>query len=397
MEKRILFASHYVDGLKRAWGYWGFQVYESEKNLEDSNKEQTVDYILDYKSRYDISVCFSINFYPDLAEACHELEIDYINWSWDCPQASLWHKAARYDGNYIFVFDYKQYERLSGRGLNAYYLPLSSDIDTFEQYIRKDGGASRTKWQTDVSFIGNFYNDAKHRLYDEIIYLPPYLRGYLEALMTAQRKMWGVDLISQSISEQVMDLLKRYVKWDLGGRYEEGVFEVLMENMIGQKITQTERMEACGYLARKFDFRLYTGSDTSFDPFISNYGYADYLTQMPLIFHYSRINIHIQSRSIPSGISLRILDVLACEGFLLTNYQPEIGEYFTDGEELVVYYDFEDMYDKIRYYLSHEEERKEIAHAGYLKVKEEFNYIKGVEKILQVWGDQRYGKSYHRI
>lgn len=385
MEKSILFASCCVDGLKDAWECYGFHTYESEEDLTDLSEEQAVEYILREKNKSNVSACFSINFYPNLAEACHSLEMDYIVWGWDCPQAALWHKSSRYNGNYIFVFDHKQYQRLVGRGLKVYYLPLSSDTDFFDQCIQKDGGASKGKWEADVAFVGNLYNDRDHSLYDEIAYLPPYLRGYLEALMTAQRKMWGVDLISESISEYAMGLLKKYIKWDLGDRYEEGVYEVLTENVIGQKIAQLERKEACSYLARNFNFRLYTGSDTSFDPFISNYGYADYLTQMPLVFHYSKINIHIQLRSIPSGMSLRILDVLACEGFLLTNYQPEIEEYFTDGEELAVYYDFEDMYEKIRYYLAHEEERKRIAHAGYLKVKEEFSYIKGVEKILQAW------------
>lgn len=386
MEKRVLLASHYVDGLRTAWEYWGFRVYESEKDLRSLDKEQTAASILEWKNKYNISVCFSINFYPNLAEGCHEMGIQYINLGQDCPQPALLHKSARYSSNYTFVFDYKEYKRLLGRGLNVYYLPLFTDCDSFDQCIWKDAGGSRDKWETDVAFVGNLYNDRDHGLYDEIAYLPPYLRGYLEALMTAQRKMWGVDLISESISEYAMALLIKYVKWDLGDRYEEGVYEVLTENMIGQKIAQLERKEACSYLAQNFNFRLYTGSDTSFDPLISNYGYVGYVTQMPLVFHYSKINIHIQSRSIPSGMSLRILDVLACEGFLLTNYQPEIGEYFTDGEELVIYYDFEDMYEKIRYYLVHEEERKRIAHAGYLKVKEEFNYMKGIGKILQIWG-----------
>ena len=162
-------------------------------------------------------------------------------------------------------------------------------------------------------------------------------------------------------------------------------YMVLVENMIGQKMAQMERKEVCTYLADHYDFRLYTRSDTSFNPNINNCGSVDYMTKMPLVFRYSKINIHIQSRSIPSGMSLRILDVLACEGFLLTNYQPEIDEYFTDGEELVIYYDFQDMYEKIEYYLEHEEERKRIAHAGYQKVKEEFSYVSGVKKILNIW------------
>ena len=104
---------------------------------------------------------------------------------------------------------------------------------------------------------------------------------------------------------------------------------------------------------------------------------------MPLVFHYSKININITLRSITSGIPLLVMDILACEGFLLTNYQSEIAEYFEDGRELVIYENFEDMYEKIAYYLQHEDERKQIAHAGYEKVKEQFNYTRGIDKIVQ--------------
>ncbi len=386
MDDRILFASNYVDGLREAWEHWGYRVYEAKNDLEGLSLDELLVQIKNWKDETGISACFSINFHPNLAEACHEQKIDYINWGWDCPQAALWHKAAKYNTNYTFVFDYKQYTRLLGRGLdNVYYLTISPDIDTFDRCISQDAGSSEERWSADVAFVGNLYNDADHRLYDEIVYLPPYLKGYLEALMTVQSKMWGIDLISEAISEHVMGLMKQYVGWDLNNKYDDGVYEVLVENMIGQKMAQMERKEVCTYLADHYDFRLYTRSDTSFNPNINNCGSVDYMTKMPLVFRYSKINIHIQSRSIPSGMSLRILDVLACEGFLLTNYQPEIEEYFTDGEELVIYYDFQDMYEKIEYYLEHEEERKRIAHAGYQKVKEEFSYVSGVKKILNIW------------
>ena len=149
----------------------------------------------------------------------------------------------------------------------------------------------------------------------------------------------------------------------------------------------------CSYLAKNFNFSLYSDCNTSFDPAIINKGHADYVSEMPLIFHYSKINIHVTIRSIPSGIALRVMDVLASEGFLLTNYQPEIAEYFEDGKELVMYSDFRDMYDKIAYYLEHEEERKAIAHAGYLKVRECFSYRNQLETMMGVVSQDENGSD----
>ena len=69
-----------------------------------------------------------------------------------------------------------------------------------------------------------------------------------------------------------------------------------------------------------------------------------------------------------SGLAQRIWDVLGCRGFLLTNYQPELEDYFEIGKDLEVYRSTDEMIEKIEYYLSHEEERCKIADNGYQKV-----------------------------
>ena len=74
---------------------------------------------------------------------------------------------------------------------------------------------------------------------------------------------------------------------------------------------------------------------------------------------------------------------LAAGGFLITNYQAEIAEYFEDGVDLVMAYTPEDMIQKTAYYLQHEDERKEIALNGQKKVFESFAYTKLLQDILK--------------
>ena len=81
---------------------------------------------------------------------------------------------------------------------------------------------------------------------------------------------------------------------------------------------------------------------------------------------------------------MRVMDILACGGFCLTNYQTEIAEYFEDGRDLVIYSDFQDMYKKIDYYLKNESERIRIAKNGNKKIKELFDINEGIGKILQM-------------
>jgi spore maturation protein CgeB len=84
--------------------------------------------------------------------------------------------------------------------------------------------------------------------------------------------------------------------------------------------------------------------------------------------------LNITSKTIQTGIPLRVFDVLGCGGFLITNYQAELCEYFEPGVDLVVYEDLADLEQKIDYYLAHEEERQQIAVNGYKRVCENYTY-----------------------
>ena len=93
--------------------------------------------------------------------------------------------------------------------------------------------------------------------------------------------------------------------------------------------------------------------------------WLNYIDEMPKVFHLSKINPNITSRSIESGIPQRVWDILAVGGFCRINYQPELEE-------------------KIQYYLEHEEERIRIAINGYQKVRKKHSLQTRLEEILRI-------------
>ena len=159
--------------------------------------------------------------------------------------------------------------------------------------------------------------------------------------------------------------------------------EIALQSVLARKITVEERKLMARTLARKFNFKLYTISNTEKFPEINNCGPVDFAKQAPLVYNGSKINIYITPRAIRSGVPLRVLEIMACQGFVLVNYQEDLAKEFEDGKELVMYRSLEEMTDKIQYYLAHEEERKQIAHAGYEKVLREYNYAEKLRKILE--------------
>ena len=129
---------------------------------------------------------------------------------------------------------------------------------------------------------------------------------------------------------------------------------------------------------------LYTRSDTSTLNGVDCRDGVNTLTEMPKVFHASRINLNITMRPIETGLSLRIWDVLGCGGFLLTNYQAEIPEYFEIGRDLETYESMEELEQKIQYYLTHEEERIEIAINGYEKVAAYHTWEQRITEMIRI-------------
>ena len=137
-------------------------------------------------------------------------------------------------------------------------------------------------------------------------------------------------------------------------------------------------------LSDEFNVDIYTGSDTSSMPNIHNRGLANSLEEMPLIFNRSKINLNITAKSIRSGLSLRIFDVLAAGGFLITNYQADIPDFFEIGKDLVVYDSLENLKELCAYYLSHEDERAMIARHGNETVKRLHTYDRRLMQMLDL-------------
>ena len=67
---------------------------------------------------------------------------------------------------------------------------------------------------------------------------------------------------------------------------------------------------------------------------------------------------------------------------MLSNYQPELAEYFVPEEDFAYFESEEDLVEKIDYYLSHEKERMKIAKNGWEKINRKFSYENILTEII---------------
>lgn len=79
----------------------------------------------------------------------------------------------------------------------------------------------------------------------------------------------------------------------------------------------------------------------------------------------------------------RTFEVPACGGFLMSADADNLRDYYIDGKEIVIFNNKDDLGEKCKYYLEHEEERKKIAQAGYERTVKEHTYEKRFKEIFR--------------
>ena len=88
----------------------------------------------------------------------------------------------------------------------------------------------------------------------------------------------------------------------------------------------------------------------------------------------------------PEQIKARNFEVPGCGGFLLTGPADDLGRYYEPGREIALFSSVDDMIDKIRYYLAHEDERSAIAARGYERTIADHTYRARFDEIFAAVG-----------
>jgi spore maturation protein CgeB len=63
---------------------------------------------------------------------------------------------------------------------------------------------------------------------------------------------------------------------------------------------------------------------------------VNYHKELPIVYNTAKINLNITVSKLKAGVSQRIFDIFACEGFLLTDYRSCLFRHFEPEEELYV-------------------------------------------------------------
>jgi hypothetical protein len=120
---------------------------------------------------------------------------------------------------------------------------------------------------------------------------------------------------------------------------------------------------------------------------------ADNIEDLPYIYNYSKVNVNVTMEQGISSLNMRVFDVMACEGFLISDYKPDFEELFDIDKEIVCYRNVEELPELTKYYLGHDKERREKARLARRRVLHEHNYKCRAKFIVDTLMQQGIGKK----
>ena len=210
-------------------------------------------------------------------------------------------------------------------------------------------------------------------------------KGYIDALVASQSKVFGYWFVEELLTDGLMKEINDHFQVLRPGT-EFVLPKEALAYAVAAQITKNDRLILLNLLAKRMNVNVYSWEKCDLLQNVKFMGSCDYYGQMTKVFKASSINLNITLKISQSGIPLRVMDILGAGGFLLSNYQPEIAEYFINGEEVVMYESIEDAYEKALFYKDHDDIRKRIVDAGHNKTKELFSYEKQLRRIFKLSG-----------
>lgn len=340
------------------------------------------------QNKYD--AVFTFNYSVVVSNCCNRHNIPYIAWVYDSPLLTIYSYTITNPCNHIFLFDSAQYIELKNGGIDTvYYMPLAANTDRLDKLTLNEH--IHEVFDSDISFVGSMYNE-KGNFYDRIYdKLNPWARGYLDAIISAQQNVYGMNFLEDMLSgtpetNKILAELMRVEPYTPNHDGIETPAYAYANYFLARKVAQNERKALLTAVSEHFKTKLYTHNQTPDMPHVINQGPIDFYDNMPYVFKCSKINLNITLRSIKNGIPLRCMDIMGAGGFLMTNFQADLLNHFVPDVDFVYFESKDDLISKCDYYLKHEDERIKIAANGHKKVLQLHNYRTRLNEIFSVCG-----------
>jgi spore maturation protein CgeB len=175
----------------------------------------------------------------------------------------------------------------------------------------------------------------------------------------------GRASVISSLSKKGMDIYVSGNGWQRGKLNQQEFITMFSRSKINLNINNTRALWEPYAWGRLFARR-------SADAFVPSFDFVN--------------NVRSWKNMLTPQIKARPFEIGACGGFCISGWADDIETYYEPDKEMVFYKDADDLAEKIQYYLAHDDERKNIARAGYDRTLRDHTYTRRFEQIFKAIG-----------
>ncbi len=313
----------------------------------------------------------AINYTHGLSEACHNQNLPLLVWEIDPATDCITPPATPSDRTHIFTYRRAQCAVFEAAGFeHTDYLPLAANPERRKPLELSP--EERERYAAPISFVGASMV-AQGQLFREEL-MAAYAvwsegdpevgvetcEAALDAILGEQREDFSTYRIPDLARKHLGDFLRTF---------REAIPDKDPDILIGEMAAADKRIV---YVSNLGPAGIQVWGDEAWS-FAEQYGVryrgsAGHRREVTRIYNASQINLDIGRIYQNDMVTMRVFDVLACGGFLLTEYNEALEDLFVIGEELDVYRDLGEMLEKVDHYLSHPEDAARIGRAGLERV-----------------------------
>lgn len=309
----------------------------------------------------EIACVFSLQYYPILSNLCESLHLPYISWCCDTSaDQMLLTKSICNPCNIIFHGDSHWVAKLERIGAKKVaYLPWAAGTPI--SFRTAPFGT-----EIDISLIDTADPEAWDRYQVLMARIHRRAKGFLDGLMQAQQAIYGFPFLEHALNDAVLDAMEAALPLP-GPRDSIAPREELYARQILYPALTRREVDAMLELLEGASERTKMCT-------------APRAEELPP----AKIYLLPAPRDIQNGIPAQAMEIMGSGGFLLTSFQNDYLRFFEPGKDYVYYESPEDMADKARYYLAHQEERQEIARHGQRTVMAGHTLAMRIREMLSI-------------
>ncbi len=155
---------------------------------------------------------------------------------------------------------------------------------------------------------------------------------------------------------------------------------------------KTDRREFISYLMNKgVKIKVFGAGWEQYPEFKAIYGGFLDKEEYVKVINQSKINLCFNKNYLgTTHVIQKFFEINACNVFMLTEYCKGYSDLFKEGEELVMFKDSKELFQKVEYYLNKEKERERIAKNAYQKILAKYSSeseLKSIFKQIEKYGD----------